>query len=413
MKVCLINIYYRQEDYPNRYSLSVLRLAEYLKSFNYEVDMFPIDLNNYKNFDIQNILNKKYDLIGFSTYSWVKDAVLFLDRKIKEKDKNVNIVIGGAEVDNINLDEFTNEYFIIGEGEKALKNLCEYINNGKKDKLFFKNNTNIFNKVNNEHLKLENPIDVINPLFTNINIPDKDFLWYETCRGCAFNCGYCGHKTRKQVEYIDLDIVKQEIINIGKMGFKNLFVIDPNFAGTKERAKQVLTYFNKYAPNATIGLYFRPEFIDDEMIKILSDANISHVRIGIQTTNSNVPKWIRSNNISKILTELPKLSPNGINWRGELITGLPGDNMKGLMESIKFMEQLNPTEYFSYHLTLIPNTPLYELKDNFDNPLWITADEYSRANESSTYSHNELLDMLEYAKNKETEYNNKVKVKRL
>lgn len=413
MKVCLVNIYYRQEEYPNRYSLAVLRLGEYLESFGYDVDFVPIDLNKYQEFDVRNIISKKYDLIGFSTYSWVLEAVKELLNKIKSIDNKTDIIIGGPEVDNINLEDFTREYFIIGEGEKALKNLCDYINDGKKDVNFFDNNPNVFTKDSLTYKKIEGPIEVKNPLFTNISISDREFLWYETCRGCAFNCGYCGHKTRKNVEYIDLEIVKQEIINIGKNGFKKVFVIDPNFAGTKERAKKVLKYFNTYAPNTVIGLYFRPEFIDDEMIEILSKANIDHVRIGVQTTNPNVPKWIRSNDICKIINELPKLSNNNINWRGELITGLPGDNFDGLKNSIEFMKNLNPTEFYSYHLTLIPNTPLYKLKDNYSNPLWIRADEMSRAYESSTYSHSELLDMLAYAKENSDNYNAKKKMKRI
>ena len=77
------------------------------------------------------------------------------------------------------------------------------------------------------------------------------------------------------------------------------------------------------------------------------------------------------------------------------------------------MKNLNPTEFYSYHLTLIPNTPLYKLKDNYSNPLWIRADEMSRAYESSTYSHSELLDMLAYAKENSDNYNAKKKMKRI
>lgn len=412
MKVCLVSFYSRQFEYPNKYSLAVLRLAEYLKSFNYDVDFMPIDLHNYEKFDVNKIINNNYDLIGFSNYSWVYSAVMDVLHKIKKINHNLNIVIGGPEVEVMNIEPFDKEYFIVGEGEEALKNLCDYLKNGKKDLNFFKNNPNIFNKENPDHEKVEGRISIANPLFTKIDIEDREFLWFETCRGCAFNCGYCGHKTRHNVEYIDLDVVKQEIINIGKMNFKHLFVIDPNFAGTKKRAKIVLSYFNKYAPNVSIGLYFRPEFIDSEMIELLKNANISCIRIGIQTTNPKVPLWLRSNNLNSIINELPKLSKNDINWRAELITGLPGDNFEGLKNSIDFIEGLNPTEYFSYHLTLIPGTPLYDLKNNFNNPLWITTDNNNRAYEASSYSHKELQEMLQYAEEKTNIYNNQ-KIKKL
>ena len=409
MKIALINIYSRQDEYQSRYSLATMRLAEYVMSFGYDVDLIPIDINNYQNVNLKGI--EKYDLIGLSNYSWVDNAIRFVDKLIKIENSSANIVIGGPQVENVNLEEWDNEYFIIGEGEKALLNLVRYIENGKKDENFFENNVNIFTKKNPKHKKIEQQIQVCNPLFTRVIPEDRDFLWYETCRGCAYSCGYCGHKTRKKVGYFDIDIVEKEIKKIGEYGFKKVFVIDPNFAGNRERAKKVIEMFNKFSPDSELILYLRPEFIDDEAIELYKKANIEEIRIGIQTTNKNVPLWIRSNSLKHVNEELPKLSENGINWRAELIVGLPGDDYNGLKNSISYIESLKPTTYYCYHLTLIKGVKLYSLVDNFENNLWITKDEFDRAYSSSTYSHEELLTMLEYSDKKEKKYNEENKRK--
>ena len=409
MKIALINIYSRQDEYQSRYSLATMRLAEYVMSFGYDVDLIPIDINNYQNVNLKGI--EKYDLIGLSNYSWVDNAIRFVDKLIKIENSSANIVIGGPQVENVNLEEWDNEYFIIGEGEKALLNLVRYIENGKKDENFFENNVNIFTKKNPKHKKIEQQIQVCNPLFTRVIPEDRDFLWYETCRGCAYSCGYCGHKTRKKVGYFDIDVVEKEIKQIGEYGFKKVFVIDPNFAGNRERAKKVIEIFNKFSPDSELILYLRPEFIDDEAIELYKKANIEEIRIGIQTTNKNVPLWIRSNSLKHVNEELPKLSENGINWRAELIVGLPGDDYNGLKNSISYIESLKPTTYYCYHLTLIKGVKLYSLVDNFENNLWITKDEFDRAYSSSTYSHEELLTMLEYSDKKEKKYNEENKRK--
>ena len=409
MKIALINIYSRQDEYQSRYSLATMRLVEYVMSFGYDVDLILIDINNYQNVNLKGI--EKYDLIGLSNYSWVDNAIRFVDKLIKIENSSANIVIGGPQVENVNLEEWDNEYFIIGEGEKALLNLVRYIENGKKDENFFENNVNIFTKKNPKHKKIEQQIQVCNPLFTRVIPEDRDFLWYETCRGCAYSCGYCGHKTRKKVGYFDIDIVEKEIKKIGEYGFKKVFVIDPNFAGNRERAKKVIEMFNKFSPDSELILYLRPEFIDDEAIELYKKANIEEIRIGIQTTNKNVPLWIRSNSLKHVNEELPKLSENGINWRAELIVGLPGDDYNGLKNSISYIESLKPTTYYCYHLTLIKGVKLYSLVDNFENNLWITKDEFERAYSSSTYSHEELLTMLEYSDKKEKKYNEENKRK--
>ena len=410
MKVGLIGFYCRTNEYPTRYYLGTMRLAEYLLSFGINAEIIPIDLNDYEKFDYDIIIND-YDLIGISNYSWVEDAVKYVSKKIQSINKNMTIVIGVPQVDICKVEEWNNEIFIQGEGEKSLLHLCKSLLLNESLENICSSNDNVFCKKYPTHNKIENKIEVGNPLFTNVNIPqsDRKFLWYETCRGCAFNCGYCGHRTRQNVDYFDLNIVEQEIKNIGINKFENVFIIDPNFAGTKERAKKVLDMFNKYAPNSKLGLYFRPEFIDNEMISILNNANIDCIRIGIQSTNKNVPLWLRSNSIKHIFNELPKLSKNHIKWRAELIVGLPGDNMQGLINSIQDIEKLNPYEYYCYHLTAIPGTCLYNLVNNFKLEHWIKINNKSQVIESDTYSYNEMNEMLKYSLIKSMKYNDIIK----
>lgn len=409
MRVGIIGFYCRTEEYPTRYYLGAMRLAEYLMSTGIKVDIIPIDLEKYREFDYSSISNK-YDLYGIGNYSWVEHAVSYVAKMLHKSNDKIRIVIGGPQIDVINLEEWDNEIFIQGEGESSLLKICNCILKNESIERLCAENSNIFTKQFPEHNKKETKINIKNPLFTNVSIPeiDRKFLWYETCRGCAFNCGYCGHRTREKVDYIDLDIVEKEIKNIGRLGFENIFVIDPNFAGTKARAKKVMAMFNKYAPDSKIGLYFRPEFIDDEMISILKDANIDCIRIGIQTTNKNVPLWLRSNSLRHVQNELPKLGKNSVKWRAELIVGLPGDNISGLKKSIEDIEKLNPYEYYCYHLTAIPNTCLYDLVDNFNNEHWIRINESSQVIEADSYTIDDMNYMLDYSKNKSNAYNKKM-----
>ncbi len=58
--------------------------------------------------------------------------------------------------------------------------------------------------------------------------------------------------------------------------------------------------FNRYSPQSKLTLYLRPEFIDREAIELYKKANIDKIRIGIQTTNKNVPLWIRANSLKHV-----------------------------------------------------------------------------------------------------------------
>ena len=401
MKTVIINYYLRMNDYPCKYSLASLRLGEYLNSMNIDIDIFPVFLNSNRIDEIAKELCDKYDIICISHYVWSKDITIDLIKKIKSINSEKEIIIGGPEVIYTNLNDLDGSLLIYGEGEKSLYNCIKYIENGKKDNSFFEDNPNVFTKNKPNYKLVKNELTYINPLFTKFDNIGDEFLYYETSRGCAYNCAYCGFKSRHEVAYFDLDFVKEEIRRIGMLGFKEVFFVDANLGGTKERAKRIMEYFNKYAPDSKLTIYLRPEFIDDEFISILKDSNLKEIRIGIQTLNDNVPNWVRSNSLYHIKEELPKLSNNNIPWKAELIIGLPGDNMVGLKKSIDFVEEnLKPTEYCCYPLTIIKGTEMYEYYLQGK----INIDKSGMAISSYSYNNDELLDMQEYSKLRMNKY---------
>lgn len=405
MKFAIITYYLRLSDYPTKYSLAALRLGEYLHSSGVDVELLPIPLVDL---DIEKFvkekINGKYDIVGISNYVWSKKATPKVAQTIRENAKGVGIIIGGPEVRYTDLKLYEDEIFILGEGEESSLRAIEYIEKGRKDPKFFEENPNIFDKEHPEREFVAEKLRYKAPLFTNFKDVGKDFLYYETSRGCAYNCGYCGFRNRENVELFDLDFIEEEIKRIGSMGFKEVFVVDANLGGTPYRAKKVLSMFNKYAPKSKLTIYLRPEFVDDEMIELLSQASLKEIRIGIQTINENVPRWIRSNSIKSVTEQLPKLSKLDIPWRAEFIVGLPGDNMQGLQKSLEFAEKvLKPTEICCYPLTLIKDTPLFKMV-NSKGKEWIKIDKDYHAYESYSYTHQELIEMQEYAKRKMNNY---------
>ena len=405
MKFALITYYLRMSDYPTKYSLAGLRLGEYLNSSGVDVDLVPVALVDldFKQF-IKEKIDGKYDIVGISNYVWSRKATPKIAKIIRENAPNVTTIIGGPEVKYTNLEQYQDEIFILGEGEESLLKTIRYIEDGRKDENFFKDNPNIFDKQNPERKLAEEKLMYKAPLFSKFKDIDKDFLYYETSRGCTYKCGYCGFRNRENIELFDLDFVEEEIKRIGQIGFKQVFVVDANLGGTPQRAKKVLNMFNTYAPKSKLTIYLRPEFIDDEMVELLKKANLKEVRIGIQTTNKKIPDWIRSNSISSVVNQLPKLSKSNVPWKAEFIIGLPGDDMQGLTESLDFAENvLKPTQICCYPLTLIKDTPLFNMVNSEDNN-WIKVDKDLRAYESFSYTHQELLQMQEYAKKRMNNY---------
>ncbi len=411
MKIAIVSFYHRYQEYPTQYSLASLRLHQYISHHGFDSQIVPFYLDQ-DNIDIaiKELSDQlsKFDIIGLSSYHWTKKYVKEISSLLKIKNNKSQVIIGGPEAENVNPNEWENEIFVVGEGENSLMQTINYIKRGKKDLLFFQENTNIFDKNNPANEKIETEIPCFKSLFSGLSFYDRSFAWYETNRGCSYSCGYCGHKTRNKVAFFNDKIIEDEIKQIGTIGFEKVFVIDPNFGGNKEKGKQILKKFHQFAPDSKLTIYLRPEFIDDEYINLLKKTKLAEVRIGIQTINENVPMWVRFNSMKHVRQELPKLSQNNIEWKAELIVGLPGDNVNGLLHSIDFVENsLKPFSYMCYHLTIIKNTKINKLVNNFSNPLWLKIDQDRKVKEASTYSSNELQLMLDISKEKVLKYNHR------
>ena len=197
MKVALINYYLRLRDYPTRYALATMRLGEYISSNGINAELLPISINE-ENFDdfVCRELKGKYDIVGISNYVWSKDVTPKLARAIRENAPEISIIVGGPEVQYTDLSQYNDEIFILGEGEDSLLRTIQYIERGKKDEDFFSDNCNVFCREYPDRAMAKERLVYKNPLFTRFSNPDKDFLYYETSRGCVYNCGYCGFKNR-------------------------------------------------------------------------------------------------------------------------------------------------------------------------------------------------------------------------
>lgn len=414
MKVKLVSFYNRFYEYPTKYSLGTLRLASYMaKNENLDIGIVPIDSEQeVSESTIKKLVEDSPEIIGIPNFMWTEQKAQKISEEIKKINPNIIRVIGGPSTADVAFEDWqSDEIFVLGEGEEALLEICERkledptFNAEATNQLQLKNVFSEKSDVSDRHVVYTNtsvPKGI--PLFSKKieNMKEdkekEEFAWYETTRGCAYNCGYCGHKTRNNLGYINLDNVEQEIKNIKRLGLGRLFIVDPIIGGTKENGKKVLKMCNEEIPDTKIIAYLRPEMLDDEYVDILSNCNLEEMRFGIQTLNPKVPGWVRSNSINKIQEELSKLHGRKVNWRAELIVGLPGDNMEGLRNSVKtVINEFQPTVLAGYHLTAIKGTRLYNLVDGTDKEKWLKIDEDSQVTESYSFTQEEFKKMTRYS----------------
>jgi len=396
-----------------------MRLAAYVAGqsdlSDLELKILPMKLDASTKKLAQELIDRKADVIGLPTYMWTSLKSREIAQSLAEKSPNTLVVVGGPETSTFDYTTWPdNTLFVLGEGEKSLHwILRKRIENpdfmGEDPDQMYQSVYSQVRKRSQAVIQIEKDLAVGIPIYSEeflrlLEHPeqlDTTFTWHDTAVSCPYNCGYCGHKTRPNVVFRPDDVIEQEIRNIGKLRFENVFVIDPILGGIPGRDNKILQWYQQYAPDTAISAYYRPEYFNDETITLLASSNIKEILIGLQSTNPDVPKWLRSNNLAKVKKYLPQLSQKGIPNRIELITGMPGDSPNGQRESLRFViEEIQPMSIWSYHLTVIPETKLYNIldADQRGQDIWIHADlAKSRATDASSYTSQEMNQMLVYA----------------
>lgn len=422
MKIALISFYdsRRLDEYPATHSLGAMRLAAYVSARHpaWMVALRAFDERGFNAAEASAQLHaESFDVVGLPAYVWTLDRARSLAQGLATWPSDPLVVCGGPETRAMSRDGWPEgAIFVVGQGEEPLEQLCRRrtaqptfsgkdltdevdlpVYSSTRDRI-----DAIRRAVPDRNVRsLPQGVHLFSPEFDRLTCGDPidtDFTWYETARGCIYSCSFCGHNTLPFFATFDLDFVAQEIANMRAHGIRRIFLIDPILGGKAARGKDVLRTFKTLAPDIAISAYMRPEFLDEEFVELLVESNIHELLMGLQTTNPSVPKHVRGNNFEKIMRFVPSLARRGVPWRAELIVGLPGDDMAGLQESLRFtIEELQPWSVHAYHLTAIPETKLFDLLDRTDEDMWIKADGRLRVVSSSSYGEAELGEMLAYA----------------
>ncbi|MFJ8031914.1 B12-binding domain-containing radical SAM protein [Streptomyces sp. NPDC096032] len=422
MRVALVSFYDSQRfaEFPITHALSSMRLGAYLSRQHPEWEI------RLRAFDEQgwsaeaagaSLLAEGFDVVGVPAYIWTLERTRQLTVELSNAPQAPLVVCGGPETRAMPYADWPEgTVFAMGQGEEPLTWLCEQraedagfdglrLANGLAQPLYSarRERRDAYRHAvpDRRDRRLPHGIELFGPEFEELLAGDPvetDFTWYETARGCIYDCSFCGHNTLPFFATFDTDFVRTEISNMRARGIRRIFLIDPILGGKAARGKEILRMFRDLAPEIALNAYMRPEFLDDEFVEVLVESNIEELLMGLQTTNPSVPKHVRGNHFGKIMKYVPHLTARGIPWRAELIVGLPGDDMAGLRESLRFtVEELRPWSVHSYHLTAIPETKLFELLDRTDDEIWIKADDKLRVVSASSYNERELRDMLIYA----------------
>ena len=351
-------------------NVAVRYLKKYVeKNSDIKLDIYETNINNQLMNIIKDLFEKQPDMIIFSTYIWNKEYVFSITKELKKILPDVKIALGGPEVsyewDKIMAENQEIDYIFTGEGEKALLNFFTKDISEVKG-VVYREGDNL--KYNGIEPLIEN-LDIIPFPYDDEELQDRTkIFYYESSRGCPFNCSYCMSSIDKSVRYYSVDRTKEDLKRFIDSPIKLLKFVDRTFNLSKEKYMAIWRFLlENYREGITFHFEINANIFDDETLDFLETVPKGYFQfeIGVQTIDAQAMKSIgRINKLEKLEHNIRRISRN-IHLHLDLIAGLPYETYDKFRESFDYVHRLKPEMIQLGFLKLLKGTKMYDEREKY------------------------------------------------
>ena len=341
-------------------NIAVRYISRLCKEYNIDCEFSEFTINE----PLDNVLRKLYaadcDAYGFSCYIWNIEYILKLAKLLKKIRPERKIFLGGPEV-SYSADELIKKDFIdfivSGEGEYAVKKLIES-SFSEKPIIYGEKPESL------DELPFPYSLDDLKEAVKN-----EKLVYYETSRGCPFNCSYCLSSVESGVRFMPLDRVKKELLLFASSGVKTVKFVDRTFNADKKRAFEIWKYCMTIEGETCFHFEIGADLLTDEQIDLLKNAPLGKFQfeIGVQTTNPDTIKEIsRTMDIERLSKNVRRLKEEtNVLLHLDLIAGLPYEDLEVFKKSFNDVYGLSPDVLQLGFLKLLKGSEMRNRADEY------------------------------------------------
>ncbi|HTY43628.1 MAG TPA: radical SAM protein [Patescibacteria group bacterium] len=363
VKLILVNAGSKYE-YGVHEPLNLLVLAAYAKKFGHDVSIADqiAGENIYK-----KIKKINPDFVGITaTTAVINDAYKIADWCRKNGYKTI---IGGVHVSVLPEEGLEHADFVVkGEGEDALvKILAGEEKQGIVTGRCIKNmdqlpkvDRGLINISHYQKGKDRNPGTHLH--FVPSNTKLNSIL---SARGCPFNCIFCHNSWRGlPVRINSAKWIIDEMKELKeKYGTQAVFFMDDDFLISKERAKEFCRLYKEEGLDIIWGCQSRVTAVDEELLKILKEANCKQITFGIESGNQRVLGMLKNNRttVEQNKRAIKLVKEAGILSTGSFMIGNPEETEEEIEQTKRFIIE-NDLDGFGVSVTTpFPGTKLWDM----------------------------------------------------
>lgn len=321
----------------------------------------------------EDLLSSDPDIIGMGIYIWNVHKCMELISILKTRRPKLIIIAGGPEV-SYEPEHFLSNRFIdfviSGEGEFVLGKLLSAIENnpsGEHSHIRMES-VSSWNNINKTIAKadLNQLVQLPSPYMMEEDLTERKnrLVYFETSRGCPYQCGYCLSSLEKGVRYFSHEYIFQNLKYLIENGARQVKFLDRTFNLNKNHTRTIFDFLIKqYRPGLSFQFEIYADLLDDEIIDYLNKELPTHYfrfEIGIQSTYEPTNKAVNRKQNFKLLAENIRKLMDGekIDLHLDLIAGLPYETFDRFKKSFNDVFALRAKEVQLGFLKMLRGTSL-------------------------------------------------------
>lgn len=353
-------------------NLAVYSLRAYAKGYQDQIVIGEYTINNRVDSILEQIYKAKPDVLCFSCYIWNMDYVEELITEYHKLCPEVPIWVGGPEV-SYEVETFFAEHpqvtgVMIGEGERTFEQLCRY----------YVNHTGSLEEIRGiAFCDRDNGKTVFTPPQEPMNMSDIPFcydhienfenriIYYESSRGCPFNCSYCLSSIDKKLRFRDMELVKKELAFFIEKKVPQVKFVDRTFNCRHDHAMEIWRFVKEH-DNGITNFHFEisADLLNEEELALIHDMRpgLIQLEIGVQSTNETTIREIHRTMKLELLKDIVRKIQNGENIHEhlDLIAGLPYEDYATFAKSFDEIYALKPNQLQLGFLKVLKGSYMYE-----------------------------------------------------
>lgn len=352
-------------------NLAVYSLRAYAKVFQEQIEIGEYTINNRVDYILEQIYKAKPDVLCFSCYIWNIGYVEDLITEYHKLCPEVPIWVGGPEV-SYEVETFLEGHpqvtgVMIGEGERTFQQLCEYYvnQNGTLKEL---NGIAYKDSVSGEVIftQPQEPMNMSDIPFCYDHIENFEnrIIYYESSRGCPFNCSYCLSSIDKKLRFRDTELVKKELAFFIEKKVPQVKFVDRTFNCKHDHAMEIWRFVKEH-DNGITNFHFEisADLLNEEELALIHDMRpgLIQLEIGVQSTNEPTIREIHRTMKLELLKDIVRKIQSGgnIHEHLDLIAGLPYEDYTAFAKSFDEIYELKPNQLQLGFLKVLKGSYMY------------------------------------------------------